>query len=216
TGILGVLAILTAPFEPLGAIFAGAALVTGALALSAHVLAKLAGADVSWMQLGLDALGVLPGIGLFGKAAKVAKVADETAQAGKAAEFGKGFAYTVDRGRQVFAMGAKNAEELTGGVRFKNIVLFGSKEFGFVSKEGSTIANRLANVSNNAYHQGQWLGTRGIKLLTFNKLKINPLSELSTGFDAGLKLLPKVISIPQHVGEAVHLGDRFHEATETK
>lgn len=139
---------------------------------------------MSWMQLGLDALGVLPGIGLFGKGVKTAKVVGAAARAEKAAAFGKGF-------------------EMTDVV-------------GFISKPGSNLANRLANVSNGAYHQGQWLGTRGIKLLSFNKLSINALSGLSTGFDAGLKLIPKVISIPQHYGEAVHLGDRFHKAAEAK
>lgn len=209
TGILAMLAILTAPFEPLGAIFAGAALVTGTLALASHVLAKLAGADVSWMQLGLDALGVIPGIGLFGKGAKVAK---ELAGAEKAAEFGKGFEATVVSGKKIVSLGANAAGKVTGGLRLKNVVLFGTHDVGLISKPGSALASKLASVSNNTYHQGQWLGTRGIKLLSFNKLNINPLSELSTGLDAGIKILPKVISIPQHVGEALHPGDRFHKA----
>ena len=216
TGILAILAIITAPFEPLGAIFAGAALVTGALALGAHALAKLAGADVSWTQLGLDVLGVLPGIGLFGKGATVAK---EAAMGGRAlstaAEFGKGFEATVVESKNIVSFGEK-AADVAGGFRIKNIALFGTKEVGLVTKPGSSLASKLANVSNNAYHQGQWLGTKGLKLVSFGKVAINPLSKVGQGIDVTAKAIPKIISIRQHVGEAVHLGDRFDQAANAK
>src|SRR5882757_1799187 len=88
SGILGVLAILTAPFEPLGAIFAAAAVVASAAALITHLIAKAAGADVSWMSLGFDALGAIPGIGAFSKGVKVA---DGAVAAARAAELGEGF-----------------------------------------------------------------------------------------------------------------------------
>jgi hypothetical protein len=216
TGILAILAIITAPFEPLGAIFAGAALVTGALALGAHALAKLAGADVSWMQLGLDVLGVLPGIGLFGKGATVAKEAASVERAAEtAAQFGKGFKATVAESKNIISFGEK-AADVTGGLRFKNIALFGTKDVGLVIKPGSALASKLANVSNNAYHQGQWIGTKGIKLVTFGKYAINPLGKVGQTIDVAAKALPKAFSIPQHIGEAVHLGDRFHQAATAK
>ncbi|MEC3995668.1 hypothetical protein VSR01_19945 [Actinacidiphila sp. DG2A-62] len=74
TGVLAAIAIFTAPFEPVGAIFAGAALVAGAATLATHLVAMAAGADVSWVTLGFDVLGVLPGIGGFTKGAKIANL----------------------------------------------------------------------------------------------------------------------------------------------
>ncbi|WP_329132949.1 hypothetical protein OG552_14540 [Streptomyces sp. NBC_01476] len=209
TGILAVLAIITIPFEPLGAIFGTAALITGALALGAHSLAKLAGADVSWMQLGLDALGVIPGIGMFGKGIKVVGTAARDA---KLAEFGAGFVSKAVEGRQIFAMGEKGLEGLSGGLRFKNIALFGTREFELITKEGSGLASRMANLSNTTYHAGQLLGTKGLKAITFGKVAINPLTNLGRGIDATVKGAPKIFSIPQHIGEAIHPGDRFHQA----
>jgi hypothetical protein len=209
TGILAILAIITAPFEPLGAIFGTAALVTGALALGAHALAKLAGADVSWMQLGLDALGVIPGIGLFGKGATVAK---EAATISKAAEFGGGFVATVTKGRNIIAFGEEAANAVKGGLRFKNIALFGTKEVGLISKPGSTLASKMAGLSNATYHNGQLIGTKGLRFITLNKVVINPLSNLGRGIDVTVKAAPKILSIPQHIGEAIHPGDRFHQA----
>jgi hypothetical protein len=88
TGVLAAIAIFTAPFEPVGAIFAGAALVAGAATLATHLVAMAAGADVSWVTLGFDVVGVLPGIGGFTKGAKIAhfgKIADE-AEAWRAAD----------------------------------------------------------------------------------------------------------------------------------
>jgi hypothetical protein len=208
TGILAILAIITAPFEPLGAIFGTAALVTGALALGAHALAKLAGADVSWMQLGLDALGVIPGIGLFGKGIRVV---GNVARDVKLAEFGANFTSDIVRGRQIFASGAKGLNGLEGGLRFKNIALFGTRDFNLISSE-SKLASKMANLSNSTYHTGQLLGTKGLKRISFGKVAINPLSNLGRGIDATIKAAPKVFSVPQHIGEAIHPGDRFHQA----
>ncbi|MFF3273307.1 putative T7SS-secreted protein [Streptomyces chrestomyceticus] len=66
-GVLGVLSLLTMWCPPLsGALaLAGGALSLGSLA--AHAGAKLGGAKVSWTDLGMDAVGVIP----FGKFAKV-------------------------------------------------------------------------------------------------------------------------------------------------
>jgi hypothetical protein len=208
TGILAILAIITAPFEPLGAIFGTAALITGALALGAHVLAKLAGADVSWLQLGLDVLGVIPGIGMFGKGIKVV---GNAARDAKLAEFGAGFTSSVVRGKQIFAFGEEGLRGLEGGLRFKNIALFGTRDFNLISTE-SGLASRMANLSNSTYHAGQLLGTKGLGLISRGKIAINPMGNLGRGIDATIKAAPKIFSIPQHIGEAIHPGDRFHQA----
>jgi hypothetical protein len=70
----------------------------------------------------------------------------------------------------------------------------------------------MAGLSNATYHNGQLLGSKGLKLITFNKVVINPLSNLGRGIDATIKATPKILVIPQHVGEAIHPGDRFHQA----
>lgn len=86
SSVLGILAIITAPFEPVGAIFAAAAMITSGAALLTHLVAKAAGADVSWVDIGFDALGVLPGIkGLTGSA-ELAKGASATVRAAKLGE----------------------------------------------------------------------------------------------------------------------------------
>jgi hypothetical protein len=209
SGILGVLAILTAPFEPLGAIFAAAAVVTSAAALITHLVAKLAGADVSWMSIGFDALGAIPGLGAFSKGAKVA---DGAIAAGRAAELGEGFRGVGTLGRNFvglsgdFIAGAKQVK-LFG----KTIELGGLKYAGKIVSDGKFM-NRIQLVSEQLYHGGQLLGTKGIKLVTGGRVAIDAMSNLGRGIDAGLKLAPKIYSIPQHIGEAVHLGDRFNQA----
>jgi hypothetical protein len=209
SGILGVLAILTAPFEPLGAIFATAAVITSAAALVTHLVAKLAGADVSWMSIGFDALGAIPGIGAFSKGVKVA---DGAVAVGRAAELGEGFRGVTTIGRNFVSLsgdmvaGAKEIK-LFG----KTLELGGLKAAGKIVSDGK-IMNRMQLVSEGLYHNGQWLGTRGLKLVTGGKLSVDAMSSAGRYIDAGLKLAPKVWSIPQHVGEAIHLGDRFDQS----
>jgi len=209
SGILGLLAILTAPFEPLGAIFAAAAVVTSAAALITHLVAKLAGADVSWMSIGFDALGAIPGIGAFSKGAKVA---DGAIAAGRAAELGEGFRGVGTLGRNFvglsgdFVAGAKQVK-LFG----KTLELGGLKYAGKIVSDGK-LMNRMQLVSEQLYHGGQLLGTKGIKLVTGGRVAIDAMSNLGRGIDAGFKIAPKIYSIPQHIGEAVHLGDRFDQA----
>ncbi|MFE7591557.1 hypothetical protein ACFU6K_19330 [Kitasatospora sp. NPDC057512] len=54
---------IAALFTPFGPVLAVAAVLTSAGALSGHSIAKLRGKDVSWLTIGLDSLGVIPGIG---------------------------------------------------------------------------------------------------------------------------------------------------------
>ncbi|MET8132022.1 enoyl-CoA hydratase/isomerase family protein [Streptomyces sp. NPDC005251] len=212
TAILGLLAIITIPFEPLGAIFGAAALLTSGLALLTHSIAKAAGADVSWMEMGTDALGLLPGIGLFGKGVKVAKAATAVE---RAAMFGKGMrgAELAAGTRNLFAT-ADLATKVEGGLSLlgKRVVLGGSfKEIGLISSESGPM-NRLAGLAEAGYHQGQWVGTKGLKLISGGKFSFNPEKPLGIAIDAAGKIGPKITTITQHIGEAVHPGDRFHEA----
>ncbi|MBY8882454.1 hypothetical protein K7862_33165, partial [Streptomyces sp. PLK6-54] len=210
SGILGVLAILTAPFEPLGAIFAAAAVVTSAAALITHLVAKLAGADVSWMSIGFDALGAIPGVGAF---AKGAKVTEGAVAATRALELGEGFRGVTTIGRNFVG---KAGEFIAGGKQIKlwknmTVEFGGLKTAGKIISDGK-IMNRMQLVSEQLYHGGQLIGTKGLKMVTGGRVAIDAMSNLGRGIDAGLKLAPKLYSIPQHIGEAVHLGDRFDQA----
>jgi hypothetical protein len=213
SGILAVLAIITAPFEPLGAIFAAAAIVASAAALVSHLIAKAAGADVSWLSIGFDALGVIPGVSAFSKGVKVA---DGAVAAGRAAELGEGFRGVGTVGRNFvglsgdFVAGAKQIK-LFG----KTVELGGLKYAGQIVSDGK-FANRLQLVSEGLYHNGQLLGTKGLSTITGGKIAIDAMSNLGRGIDAGIKLAPKLYSIPQHIGEAIHLGDRFDQAATSR
>ncbi|MGW5654054.1 enoyl-CoA hydratase/isomerase family protein [Streptomyces humi] len=213
TAILGVLAIITLPFEPLGAIFGAAAVLTSGMALLAHSVAKASGADVSWLTMGTDALGLLPGIGLFGKGAKVASRA---AAAERIAEFGSGFkASRIESAFNVIATGDM-AKSVEGGIGLlgRKIVLGGAgKNLGLLSHESGTM-NRLAGLAEAGYHQGQWLGTKGLALAG-EKFTIDPLSKLGRGIDVSGKVLPKGISIGLHSGDSANPGDSLHQSATT-
>ncbi|WP_053746352.1 hypothetical protein [Streptomyces sp. NRRL WC-3618] len=169
---LGVLAIITAPFEPIGAIFAAAAMITSGAALLTHVVAKAAGADVSWADIGFDALGILPGVkGLSGTAA-LAKGTNATA---RAAKLGSGYRGATDIGKTFI---------LFGPLKATPVVKLG--EGG--SRMALAVESGLQNV-----RQGQWLGTQGINLvgskLPFIKSAevIAPLGNAGRALDATIK-----------------------------
>ncbi|MET7696953.1 enoyl-CoA hydratase/isomerase family protein [Streptomyces sp. NPDC005485] len=204
SGVLGMLAILTAPFEPIGAIFAAAAVVTSGLALVSHLVAMAAGADVSWVSIGFDALGALPGIGAF---AKGVKVADGAVAASRAAELGEGFKGVTTIGRNIIGVGDNVAGAVSFTVKGKTVGLWGLKAGGFISTEGG-IMNRISLVAEQNVRNGQWIGTRGIPGLN----KIDSMSNLGRGIDAAIKIAPKAWSIPSHIGEMMHPGDRFHDS----
>ncbi|MEW2300590.1 enoyl-CoA hydratase/isomerase family protein [Streptomyces sp. NPDC006655] len=145
SGVLGLLAIITAPFEPIGAIFAAAAMITSGAALLTHLVAKAAGADVSWTEIGFDALGVLPGVkGLTGSA-ELAKGANAAA---RAAELGEGY-------RGVTSVG--KAFVLFGPIKAVPMVKLG--EGG--SRLTLAVESGLQNI-----RKGQFLGTQGINLVS--------------------------------------------------
>ncbi|MGW5506358.1 enoyl-CoA hydratase/isomerase family protein [Streptomyces albogriseolus] len=188
TAVLGMLAIVTLPFPPLAAIFGTAALIGSGLSLAAHGVAKAAGADVSWLQVGLDAVGLLPGIGLFGKGIKVVGAGKAAATASK---LGKGFTATpVGPSRVLLAFG-KESSAMSGGLGKAGLIKIGgiSSEVHQVAHAGSGVMSRLGGLAYQGYHQGQLIGTKGANLLG---AKIDPFSAGGMALDAGLKVAPKI------------------------
>lgn len=189
TAVLGMLAIVTLPFPPLAAIFGTAALIGAGLTLAAHGIAKAAGADVSWMQIGLDAVGLLPGIGMFGKGVKVVGAAKAATTASR---LGKGFQATKIAGesRVLLAFG-KEARGLTGGLGKAGLVKIGgmSRNVYEVAHTGSGLMSRMGGLAFAGYHQGQLIGTKGAGLLGMN---VNPFGVGGMALDAGLKVAPKI------------------------
>ncbi|NEC89776.1 enoyl-CoA hydratase/isomerase family protein [Streptomyces sp. SID12501] len=189
TAVLGMLAIVTLPFPPLAAIFGTAALIGAGLTLAAHGIAKAAGADVSWTQVGLDAVGLLPGIGMFGKGVKVVGAAKAAATASR---LGKGFQVTKIAGesRVLLAFG-KEAQGLAGGLGKAGLVKIGgmSRNAYEVAHTGSGLMSRMGGLSVAGYHQGQLIGTKGAGLLG---MKVSPFGAGGIALDAGLKIAPKI------------------------
>ncbi|MGH4032457.1 putative T7SS-secreted protein [Actinomycetota bacterium Odt1-20B] len=208
TAVLGLLAIITLPFPPLAAIFGTAALITSGLALAAHGLAKAAGADVSWMQIGMDAVGLMPGIGMFSKGIKVAGKAKA---ATTVTNLGKGFKATrIGEGKILMSFG-KSSQGLTGGFGKAGLVKIGGKsgDVWEVSHATSGLKSRMGGLAYAGYHEGQWLGSKGLNMIP--KVNINPMGA-GIAIDAGAKIFPKITSIHQHVGEALFPGDRFEKS----
>ncbi|AOW88473.1 enoyl-CoA hydratase/isomerase family protein [Streptomyces olivaceus] len=203
TAVLGMLAIATLPFPPLAAIFGTAALIGSGLTLATHGVAMAAGADVSWATIGLDAVGLMPGIGMFSKgikvAGKTAAVAKGAAQA-KVGLLGRGFQYTDLGSSRILMSFGKASKDLAGGIGKAGLVKIGGKsDFVYeVSHAGSGVASRMGGLVSAGYHEGQWLGTKGIN--TFFKGNMDPLSGVGRAIDGGLKIAPK---IGTHIGQAV-------------
>ncbi|MFC8871329.1 enoyl-CoA hydratase/isomerase family protein [Streptomyces sp. NPDC057148] len=203
TAVLGLLAIATLPFPPLAAIFGTAALIGAGLSLATHGVAKAAGADVSWATLGLDALGLMPGIGMFSKGIKVA---GKTAAAARGAAqtkvglLGNGFQYTNLGTSRILMSFGKASKDLAGGLGKAGIVKIGGKsDFVYeVSHASSGLASRMGGLVSAGYHEGQWLGTKGIN--TLFKGNMDPLSALGRTIDGSLKIAPKVVT---PIGQAV-------------
>jgi len=171
SGVLGMLAIITAPFEPLGAIFAAGAMITSGAALLTHLVAKASGADVSWTDVTFDALGILPGVkGLTG-GAELAKGANAVA---RAAELGEGY-------RGVTSIS-------------KSFVLFGPLKAVPMVKlgEGGSRLTLAVESGLQNFRKGQLLGTQGLNLaskLPFVKSAeiIAPMSRAGRALDATIK-----------------------------
>ena len=190
TAVLGMLAIVTLPFPPLAAIFGTAALIGSGLTLAAHGLAKAAGADVSWMQVGLDAVGLLPGIGMFGKGAKIVGAAKAGATAAK---LGKGFEATkiVGSSRIMMSFGKESADIIGGFGKAGLVKIGGMSEDAYqVAHASSGLMSRMGGLSVAGYHQGQLIGSKGANLIP--GVNINPFGAGGIALDAGFKIAPKI------------------------
>ncbi|MER5911085.1 enoyl-CoA hydratase/isomerase family protein [Streptomyces sp. NPDC001982] len=171
SGVLGMLAIITAPFEPLGAIFAAGAMITSGAALLTHLVAKASGADVGWTEIGFDALGILPGVkGLTGSA-ELAKGANAVA---RAEELGAGYRGVTSISR--------------------SFVLFGPLKAAPMVKlgEGGSRLTLAVESGLQTVRKGQLLGTQGLNFaskLPFVKSSelIAPMSRAGRALDATIK-----------------------------
>ncbi|MCI3932340.1 enoyl-CoA hydratase/isomerase family protein [Streptomyces sp. AN091965] len=202
TAVLAVLAIATLPVPPLAAVFGTAALLTSGLALASHGIAKAAGADVSWMQLGFDALGLLPGIGALGRGAKVIGrgPADDAARA-----LGKGFTSKSIGAQRIKLATGDDAAQVTGGLPLLpgKVIIGGTAEDVYsVSHPSSGLLSRMGGLAHTGYLPGQLIGTKGLNSVP--SWNIGPTSVGGRVLDSTLKIGPKIPYIPDHVDEAVN------------
>lgn len=206
---LGILAILTAPFEPVGAIFAAASLATGGLALGTHLLAEAAGAHVSLLTLGGDVMSVVPGISLFRSEAKVADGAVAVARAGKLSSVLGG---SFDAGSIIARNWIGGAEGVDAALAtFKvfgqKVAVGGLKWAGYIEHEGS-LMSKAQMIIENRYLQGQVKGTKLINF--FLDTSIDPTSAIGRTIDAGIKIAPKLYTAPHGWDKDTKFGDPFH------
>ncbi|WP_200262488.1 enoyl-CoA hydratase/isomerase family protein [Streptomyces sp. HSG2] len=194
TAGLAFLTIVTLPFPPLAAVFATATLIGAGLTLGAHGLAKANGADVSWTTLGLDALGLLPGIGLFGKGAKVVGLARaETA----ASRLGKGFTTSrISDGARITVSLGDESTRIIGGFGKPGLVKIGgrSEEVFRVANPSSPLMSRMGGIAVSGYYSGQFIGTKGANIVP--GIQIDPFSIGGRTLDGGMKIAPKIV---QHI-----------------
>jgi hypothetical protein len=172
--VLGVLAIITAPFEPVGAVFAAAAAGTSLMALGAHGLVKAAGADVGWGSMVGDALGALPFIGGVARGAKIATGAERALGATRGDVLG----YARSRAAKL----GGEADEITGRHAAKTVAVI----------KGEGVLGRLDTGFEAAYQnvrEGALLGTSGLNpiIQKLGGTGIDPLSVGGRALDAGIK-----------------------------
>ncbi len=214
SAVFGVLAIVTAAFEPLGAIFAGLALATSAVCLVGDLIAKAGGADVSWLSIGMSALGVVPGIGVFAKGAKLGEAAEAVSKADKLGEAFEGTARTGRKAVEILDAGGRTG--VTGGMRMsafgKEVTLFGKSDaMGKLTTSGGMM-NRLRVLSAGGAQTGQTVGTGGLRLISDGRLDIDSASALGKTIDSTLKLGPKALSIPGQSKDIHSMRDEFAHA----
>lgn len=172
--VLGVIAIVTAPLEPVGVVFAAAAAGTSLMALGAHGLAKAAGAHVGWGSMAGDALGALPFIGGVGRGAKVATGAERALSATR----GEVLGYASSRAAKLGA----EAVEVTGRHAAQTVAVI----------KGEGVVGRLRTGVEAAYQnarEGELIGTKSLNPI-IHKLGgtgIDPLSVGGRALDAGIK-----------------------------
>ncbi len=172
SAVLGVIALATAAFEPVGAIFGAAAGLTSLGALAASGLAKAAGdKNVSCGTLGIDAIGSLPFLGPLTSGTKVAAAGIDGATAfSRATEAAKGLgAKTAIAGSTIRIVGEGFVPKLlaAGTSKFINGATIGTGGFNL-------IVSRLAQI-------GPKVGLSGLAGLADKA--IDPLSSVARGID---------------------------------
>ena len=111
--VLGVVAIATSWIPGVNAVTAAAAVGVSAAAVGTKLLAKAAGADVSWLGIGMDAVGVLPGgTALAGFKNAVGQAAKGAALA-KAERFLPGITQKAIVGQKVVNLGGESFAPIT-------------------------------------------------------------------------------------------------------
>jgi uncharacterized protein YoxC len=185
SGVLGVIALVTAPFEPIGAIFGAAAGLTSLGAFAASGLAKAAGdKDVSWGSLGMDAIGSLPFIGPLAKGAKVAQAGVDAATAlSRAGDL----ADSLGSGAKVVISGSLDATESTIGVVGSDVGsrLLAAGATKFIN--GATIGSGGFNQAVGALSTfGPKIGLSGLAGLADKA--IDPMSTIARGIDQGINV----------------------------
>ncbi|MEU7592511.1 putative T7SS-secreted protein [Streptomyces sp. NPDC039022] len=151
SGVLAVASLLTMWCPPLSGALALAGGVTALGALGAHGAAKIGGADVGWKDIGLDALGAIPGgkflvIGATGKVGK----AFNAVKADAAITGGLKFTLT---GKLPVQGAAKAAKSLAD-----------SSALRFAEGPLSKVAGKLGNVKMEPqqwWYRGSWTGITG-------------------------------------------------------
>lgn len=186
SSVLGVIAIATAAFEPVGAIFAAAAGVTSVAAMAAHGVAKAAGADVSWTSIAGDALGAVPFVGGVAKGAKIASLAKNAGVAANAA--------TAARATKI-----ASSLQSTTGKAMSLVEKAGMRGSTKLILKGEGMAGRLVAAGEGKIAQGELLGTKGYNMVAGLVEKIpslknagvslsrfDPLSGVGRAVDAGI------------------------------
>jgi hypothetical protein len=186
SAVLGVIALATAAFEPVGAIFGAAAGLISLGALAASGLAKAAGdKDVSWGTLGIDAVGALPFLGPLAKGANVATAGIDGATAlsratDLAGSLGDG-AKVVVSGSLDAAKTAIDSAGVVGTDLSSRLLAAGATKF----INGATIGSGGFNtVVTNLAKFGPKVGLSGLAGLADKA--VDPLSSVAHGIDVGV------------------------------
>ncbi|GAA1966884.1 putative T7SS-secreted protein [Amycolatopsis minnesotensis] len=146
--VLSVVAAATSWIPGVNAVTAAAAVGVSAAAAGTHLLAKAAGANVSWSTIAFDGLGMIPGAGAGKGALGAAKVLPKAVKAGRnAAKFAEEGSKMASGAR---AMGKTfsraGSQQIGGGANLVNKGIDGvNKVAKFLGKEGEGIQNLTVN-----------------------------------------------------------------------
>ncbi|TCO52812.1 putative T7SS-secreted protein [Actinocrispum wychmicini] len=149
--VLSIVAVATSWIPGVNAVTAAAAVGVSAAAMGTHLLAKAAGANVSWSTIGFDAIGMIPGGGSAKGAIGAAKVLPKAFKAGKAAatfaEDGTKIAKGVQAGMKTISRAG--AQQIGGGANLLNKGVKGINAVG-----GKLGAPKIGEFAVNTFETG--------------------------------------------------------------